>query len=71
MGKENMKADRSMRAGNLVAALRGISTVSYGHQERNKKVREENDTALSTKSQFIIRLRNKREVNQGNMLEKW
>lgn len=64
------QTQRQERAGNQVPDLRGISNVSSGLQETNKKsVRKM--THLRTKGQFIIRLRNKREVNQGNMLEKW
>lgn len=48
----------------------GVSALCPTAFRRRTKRSERKMTHLKTRGQFIIRLRNKREVNQGNMLEK-
>lgn len=71
LGKEKMKADTKTGGSSATKhQLSGVSAVCPTACRRHTKRSGRKITHLRTKGQFIIRLRNKREVNQGNMLEK-
>lgn len=72
LGKEKMKADTKTGGSSATEhQFSGVSSVCPTARRRHTKRSGRKMTHLRTKGQFIIRLRNKREVNQGNMLEKW